>query len=326
MSNRTAKFVSAIFAGLLASVALTTESNSAAPAADDCLSGPKNPAPEGSHWYYRVDRVTKRHCWYLGEEHEKHSRAAPQNSAPSENHVSLWKQNATQPSNADAHAELPLPPTPLKREASAIAWTPAMVANAASAGNSRAANNAWDADTRRSVVASRWPEQSGMSSSATPESTSDSSDASASDAPAQSNSAASPFPGVAAVPLTAADASSERPFQPEKQAGSIPMLLIIVLGALSFAGLMGSAIFRFGNIPRPDRPRIRGDRRGIWDLADADRPSAIAHLRADRPQTDYPRADPSMRRVDVACELPTGDDPNGRILEMLVRLHRSSAN
>jgi hypothetical protein len=325
MSNRTAKFVSAIFAGLLASVALTTESNSAAPAADDCLSGPKSPAPEGSHWYYRIDRVTKRHCWYLGEEREKHSRAAPQNSAPSENPVSLWKETATQPSHADAHAELPLPPTPVKREASAAAWTPAMIASAASAGNSRAASNTWDASTRRSVVASRWPEQSGMSSSATPEPTSDNSDAPASDAPAQSNSAASPLPGVAAVPLTAADASSERPFQSEKQAGSIQMLLIIIFGALSFAGLMGSAIFRFGNLPRPGRPRIRGDRRGIWDLADADRPTAITHLRADHPQTDYPRADPSMRRVDVARELPMADDPNGKILEMLARLQRSAA-
>jgi hypothetical protein len=315
MSNRTAKFVSAIFAGLLASVALTTESNSAAPAADECLSGPNNPAPERGHWYYRIDRATKRHCWYLGEEREKHSRASLQNSAPSENPISLWKETATQPSNADAHAELPMLQTRIERKAGATtAWTPAMVANAASAGNSRAASNAWDANTQRSVVASRWPEQSGMSSSASPEPTSDNSDAPASDAFVQPNSAVPPLPNVAAVALTAADASSERPFESEKQSGSIPMLLIIIVGAFSLAGLTGSAIFRFGKIPH--RSQIRGDRRRIWDLSEADRPSAVAH----------PQADPSLRRVDVPRELPTADDPNGRILEMLARLHRSTAH
>ena len=40
-------------------------------AADDCLSGPKGATPEGSHWYYRVDHATKRHCWYLRAEGEK---------------------------------------------------------------------------------------------------------------------------------------------------------------------------------------------------------------------------------------------------------------
>jgi hypothetical protein len=315
MSNRTAKFVSAIFAGLLASVALTTESNSAAPAADECLSGPSNPAPEGGHWYYRVDRATKRHCWYLGDAREKHSRAALQNSAPSENPISSRNETATRLSIADAHAELPVLQTRVEREAGATtAWTPAAVANAASAGNSRRANNAWDANTQLSAVASRWPLQSGMSSPASPQPTSDNSDAPAPDAFVQPNSAAPPFPNVAAVALTATDASSEKPLESEKQSGSIPMLLIIIVGAFSLAGLTGSAIFRFSNIPH--RSKIRGDRRRIWDLAEADRPSPTAH----------PRPDPSLRRVDVPRELPTADDPNGRILEMLARLHSSTAH
>ena len=74
MQNRTAKFVSAIFASLLAGTPLTTVSHGAVPAADDCLSKPKGLAPEGSHWYYRIDRATKRHCWYLGDQREKLSR------------------------------------------------------------------------------------------------------------------------------------------------------------------------------------------------------------------------------------------------------------
>jgi hypothetical protein len=35
-------------------------------AADDCLAKPNAAAPDGSHWYYHVDRTTGRQCWYLG--------------------------------------------------------------------------------------------------------------------------------------------------------------------------------------------------------------------------------------------------------------------
>jgi hypothetical protein len=37
-------------------------------AADDCLSKPNTTPPQGTHWYYRVDRTTHRQCWYLGAE------------------------------------------------------------------------------------------------------------------------------------------------------------------------------------------------------------------------------------------------------------------
>ena len=40
-------------------------------AADECIEKPNAPAPQGSHWYYRIDRATKRQCWYLGAEGAK---------------------------------------------------------------------------------------------------------------------------------------------------------------------------------------------------------------------------------------------------------------
>ncbi len=107
MQNRTAKFVSAIFASLLAGMPLTTVSQSAVPAADDCLSKPKGQAPEGSHWYYHIDRVSKRHCWYLGDQRERLSRAKPQNTAPIADPASPQKETATQRPVTDAYAELP---------------------------------------------------------------------------------------------------------------------------------------------------------------------------------------------------------------------------
>jgi len=306
MQNRTAKFMSAIFASLLAGSPLVTVSHSAVPAADDCLSGPKGSAPQGSHWYYRIDHASKRHCWYLGEEREKLSRVAPQNSAPIANPVSPQQETATQRTIEDARAELPLPQTRVEQETSVAPWpwSPATTANAARVENSLPAN-ARDANTPLSVVASRWPEQSGVNSSASPGETTGNSDT-----PVQSNSGAAPSPGVAAVTLAAVDSSSE------KQSGSLQMLLIVMMGALALAGLMGRAIFRFGSMRRAGRRQIRGDRRAIWDSADTDRASPAA----------YPRADVSMRRVDIPRELREADDPNDRIAEMLARLSRSAAN
>jgi hypothetical protein len=306
MSNRTAKFVSAVFASLIAGAPLATVSHAAVPAADDCLSAPKGQTPSGGHWYYRIDRATKRHCWYLGEEKEELSRVAPKNSAQLADPVSPQQETATQQSIANAHAELPLPHTRVEQPTNASIWppNPAAAANAASAETSQRANAA-EVNTQRSVVASRWPEQLGVSSSASPEPATGNSIATG-----QSNSEAAPSPAVAAVTLAAADLSSEKP------SGSIRMLLVVIIGALSFAGLIGSAIFRFGSMRQAGRRQIRGGRRAIWDAADTDRPSPPA----------YPRADVSMRRVDIPLKPREADDPNDRIAEMLARLSRRAAN
>ena len=66
---RTAFFMPVILVTLLAAVASTTRSGLAEAAADECLTKPGASAPQGSHWYYRVDRANNnRHCWYLGSQ------------------------------------------------------------------------------------------------------------------------------------------------------------------------------------------------------------------------------------------------------------------
>src|SRR6478752_5601121 len=35
-------------------------------AAEECLSKPNSPAPQGEHWYYRMDHANGRQCWRLG--------------------------------------------------------------------------------------------------------------------------------------------------------------------------------------------------------------------------------------------------------------------
>jgi len=105
MPARAAKFVSAIFAGVLAGIPLATISHGAAPAADDCLSAPKDQAGHGGHWYYRIDHATNRHCWYLRD--AKLSQSDTANAAPPAKPASSNVDAATQRSIADAHAELP---------------------------------------------------------------------------------------------------------------------------------------------------------------------------------------------------------------------------
>jgi hypothetical protein len=238
MPSRTAKFVSAAFAGILAGV--TTASNGAAPATDNCLSGPKDQAPQGSHWYYRIEHATQRHCWYLKDEREKLSQAVSPNSPKTE--------PAMQRSIANAHAELPLPQAGTEQQSSAATGQPA-----AGTQNNQLATPP-DANTQLSAVAARWPESSGIASSANSGST-----ASNSGTTVPSNSGVTRQPVAAAVTLAAADASSE------KQSGAAHMLLIVILGALSIAGLIGSAVLRFGGTRPAGGRDLRGDPRAADD-------------------------------------------------------------
>ncbi len=48
---------------LLSGVGVTVPTNTAR--ADNCLAAPNSPAPQESHWYYRLDRATQRKCWYV---------------------------------------------------------------------------------------------------------------------------------------------------------------------------------------------------------------------------------------------------------------------
>lgn len=47
-------------------VLLTTEATLGEPAAEQCKASPGGAAPRGMHWYYRINRATNKHCWYLG--------------------------------------------------------------------------------------------------------------------------------------------------------------------------------------------------------------------------------------------------------------------
>jgi hypothetical protein len=293
MPNRTAKFVSAIFASLLAGAVLPAVSDNAAHAADNCLTEPKGATPPGGHWYYRIDWPTKRHCWYVRDEDGKVSQAAPQDSPAPASPVSPEKKAATPPSIADARAEMPLPQTGNAQDTDATPAqrVPAMEAGAASPDQG---TNAPDAGV--SVVASRWPDPSGVSSSAATISTgpmpaTGNSVANLSVANLQSNRSNPTAAADAAVTFAAADSLSA------KQPSSFPKLLTVIVGALSVVAVMGGSVFRFGST----------------------RPIAIDR----RSAPIYPNSGAGIERADFRRDARTADDPSRRIEEMLAQLSRT---
>jgi hypothetical protein len=351
MPNRTAKFLSTVVAGCLAGAALTGVSHGATPAptSDECLSGPnKDPTPSGSHWYYRIDRATKRHCWYVGPQRDARAQIAPSNAAsiaPSKVSPSAAPnaQAAVSGTVADARAELTASQARGAQEANAAGLVPsAAPADTTGAANSAPAS-AGNADAQGSQISARWPDQSAANTPDVPE-------------PATDNSKTSPEPTLATPPppaalLATADAPSE------KKSGSIQMLLIVMAGALALAGLVGSAIVRFGGRRRTDDDReTEEDRSVMWDAVRADHqsrpvfqnrvapklatpkqatryPGELRAAGAPRatntpraaaaPRTNAPRATGAPRPANASR--PAGA-PDDKIAEMLARLARSAHN
>jgi hypothetical protein len=58
-------FAPAIFMILFAEIFVAGR---ASRAAENCIREPNAAAPEGSHWYYRMDRTTQQKCWHLRSE------------------------------------------------------------------------------------------------------------------------------------------------------------------------------------------------------------------------------------------------------------------
>ena len=307
MPTRTAKFVPAIIVSLLAGVPLASASPAAVQAADNCVASPNDQAPQGSHWYYRIEHPSNRHCWYLRGQHDAATQIAPPNASveasPSANPTSSNNSMTMPGSVANAHAELT--PTPGGGDqGSGGATGPSPVAAAdASAGANRV-----DANMLRSVVASRWPQQLAAASSIAADAGPDNASATA-----PSSAAATAPSATNVVPLAAADAVGE------KQSGSTQMLIIAIVAALSVAGLAASAVGYGGRRKlRLDDIELeadnRGDRRAIWEttLADRPRPSPFAASAAIRPNIGIPR------------ELREANDPDDKIAEMLARLAKSA--
>ncbi len=307
MGNRTAKFISAVIGSIIAGVPLTAVSQSAPStqsAASDCLASPKGTAPQGQHWFYRVERSTKRQCWYLREAGAKAAPAtqtsspATQTAAPAtqvaEATPTPSNERPTSHSVQDARAEFPLPQTAPARAVTAPAPTAAAPAQPQAAVSDTGSNQA--------AVEARQPDPAMVSVTpapppivVTPKFV---------DAKPVSKLPAAASAGT--MTLASADVSADRP------AGSLQTLLLVIVGALALAGLLASVIYRIAG-SRLRVAAIDGHRRVNWDRfeppADDRRapwmsePAADFTPRAQRPRpVDFDLAPPIAITPAAATE------------------------
>jgi hypothetical protein len=314
MSSRTAKFASAIFASLIVGAPLTTFSDSAAGADDECLSSPKDQAPQGGHWYYRIDRVTKRHCWYLKQDDEKPSQAAAKPVSPkvvapfqrsiAEARAELPTQGRTeQPNQGNRLTSADVAVSTMNRDTKPpVAEIPQTVVGSRWLGQSEA-----DSANSATFLTSPTPLASPMPSS----SVSNGPMANKVDSDTNLGAAAPtqpPSPPLAAGQF-AADVSSATSAYP------VQMLLAAMMGALALAGLLGRVIFKFVGPRRPASRRGRGRRGAIWKSA------ATGGRAASRV---YPGADALPPQPDFPRDLDEVSDPDDRIAELLRDFSRKS--
>lgn len=281
MGNRTARFISTLVASIVAGVPLAAVSQNAptapaaaastANAASDCLASPKSTAPEGQHWYYRLERATKRQCWYLRAEGGK--TATTTQSASSAQLDSPAPQSVQ-----NAHAEYIAPQ--------------GIAQNAPPAAAPQPATTSPDNHAQQPAIAARWPDATTVAAAPAPQPAT---------APATSDTRpnAKPVTSAAPVTLAAADVPADKP------TGSLQMLLLVIGGALALAGMLASIIYRFaggrGRAQTGDRrvnwdhrePQDHDDNRAPW-LNDAPAPAP----RAKRPHpVDFDAARPQARQL-----------------------------
>jgi hypothetical protein len=213
--------------------------------AENCLSSPKNETPAGSHWFYRIDHVNKRNCWYLRQEGGGVAQALPQASpaAPAP---------AAKPSIADARAEL-RPQAAVREDTAAANPSVATSSQANATGSDASSANAsvWNSPA---PVATRWPDLPPVVS--VPKTTVAAADA--------ANNAPQP---AAAAPTEALPAAStaDFPVKPEM----VPTAIAATFGALAFAGIAALVSRRFR---RRVRRRAASSAQGpIWETTDDDR-------------------------------------------------------
>lgn len=332
MSNRTAAIAFAAFTGCVSVFAISSPLQAApasaegeAKAADECLAAPKATTPAGAHWYYRIEKGTKRKCWYLADEGGKTKKAAApapassdtaeQDAPPPAKITPPAKQEAAkkpiQKSVANARAELTTG-TDEDPALTETTWPP--MPNAAADANVRSDNQAAAlqpapaTDNKQSWnIATRWPEPNAAASASNQPTAAPAQPAQpALTAERLATVAATPTPAPAPAATTGAAPQKPQPSTATAEADegfSIRILLSILVGVMALAAILGPLLFKYFR-PRPrEDDRTYVQRRPIWDLNESERPFAQdypplsdeAHY-VDEPR--YGRALPNPRVLD----------------------------
>lgn len=277
MTYRMGNAAAAMLIGAFATVTFVGAMSGLAHAADNCLAGPKGVAPKGSHWYYRIDRATKRNCWYVRAATEKavSPRVASVTEVPPPP-----APTPLRPAVANARAEAAAADAGQWNATGALSDSPVIAKN-------DQGPDASAADNGQPTVASRWLDQTAGNAvnTSTP-------NPAASDPPASDPSLDAPAPTPAANPPAAhARAASS--------SGPVSTLFLVIVGALATAGLFGAVIVRFGGARRSEPEDFARDRHAPWDTTEA-----AAAIRSPPLATETPAPTAGPAREQQAAVVP----------------------
>jgi hypothetical protein len=232
MQNRLAKFASALVVGLVAATGFAIASDDNAARKTECLAGPKGTPPEGSHWFYGVDRANNRRCWFLGDAQQRRApvkrervaeKPVPSNSKPELSRQVADARAELQASRAEAE-----PPTFRTRVATA-APPPIDTSGPADALVAAA----------RWALAQRWPDRAEDDGATGSEPTVVEVNV---DLPSNATSEIASAPASATPVLPTGKMSGV--------ASSVQMLMIVLAASLALAGLIATAILKLASIRR----------------------------------------------------------------------------
>jgi hypothetical protein len=332
MAKGVAKFASAMFVGfvILAPVASNAQDSGDSPAdkmappaaveksapaekttAEECLTTPNGESPQGQQWRYRLERGTQRRCWYLRDRADRAAQpilttvpAAAKPLARAADTPAPRPPALPPRAGNDARAELPFPRS--RVDANPVTFparprpSPAMTIGA-DAGPGIA-----DENLRRGPAMPRLSQPLDTFSASPP--AADTTSALTNDAVTETN-ANFGMPAAPAVPVD----TGVLPEVPPPPKTSLQKLLLVIFGALAFAGLTASLIHHLARVWR--KRRVRQRRRMLWQSGKAahGRP-APALQPASQPALQADRAAQRPARAEI--QTPS-EQAQGQIEELL---------
>jgi hypothetical protein len=270
MKTRAAKFVAAIIASILYSAsafAAPEDAEPAEPRADSCLTSPRDYAPPGTRWRYRLDRDSGRRCWFLKDEEKRAGKAAGPTAAAEQEPAPPPPRKKTSATRtlSDAHAELSQTPAePAKPSAVRSAADPAADALVAESSQPSAARSL---NMLAPSTATRWPAPMSTTAQANPTANPAANPPASATPPAEPNADARQAPASTPPAKPQVMPRAVPPMPASERPMSTPMLITIIAGGLSVFGVLMSLFFAWvasrkaQGSPHPSMPPLEMARR-----------------------------------------------------------------
>jgi hypothetical protein len=272
MKARAAKFVAAIFAAILSSANAFAAPDDAEQRADTCLTSPRDYAPPGTRWRYKVERGTGRHCWFLKDGADKTAgkAAEPSTEATEEPAPAPSRKKSAAPrSVADARAELSQTPVEPETKPAPVQSAPAPAAAAPVIDSTQPAPARTANNMLAPATATRWPDPMSTGNPAASQPPAAPAPAAAADQSAETRAAPAATPP--AKPQVMPRAVPPMPVTAKPM--SLPMLITVIAGGISVLAVLVSMLFAWISSRRtrlspiapmpplemPDEPRRPGD-------------------------------------------------------------------